>query len=148
MRAKTGSCWLQHCGLFLVNKMDHSRFAEQAEAITVEIASYRYEIIFGALDRRIVTHNLTNYYHTIVTLKCWDGSFSCISSLHNSSTSGGPVAFCSSMIDGTCSCRCTQEKCKTNGATCRDISATKYTSAADVSLEQAVLFGGPLLKVF
>lgn len=31
----------------------------------------------------------------------------------------GPIVRCSSMMDGTCSCRCSQEKCKTNGATCR-----------------------------
>lgn len=31
----------------------------------------------------------------------------------------GPVMLCSSMMDGTCSCNCSQAKCATNGATCR-----------------------------
>ena len=57
--------------------------------------------------------------------------------LHHRSNHG-PVALCSSPMDGTCSCHCTQEKCKTNGATCNSDHRDTDEAVPDVKFEDLV----------
>ena len=53
----------------------------------------------------------------------------------SSRASREPIALCTSMVDGTCSCRCTQEKCKTNGATCRSRREASVEDVPDIPFD-------------